>query len=268
MWRLWQRVSATRAERLRTAGEPSSSNGASSFHLFWDLQPEPLIEVAATLEVLLPPSVKRLYFWALQVTFASGRRLRGGGHLGLQWNARHPGGTAVNWGGYVTGSGEQLRGSDSILPSVRRIASPNTRDFDWRPGERYRFHIGPGGDAPEGLRAWRGTVTHVESGTATVVRDLYVPADTIVSPVVWSEVFARCEHPMVSVRWSGLAARTIAGKIVRPSHVRVNYQARERGGCDNTTVAVDELGLLQVTSVERSVPQGATLPVPDGPLEV
>jgi hypothetical protein len=233
MWRLWQRVSATRAERLRTAGEPSSSNGASSFHLFWDLQPEPLIEVAATLEVLLPPSVKRLYFWALQVTFASGRRLRGGGHLGLQWNARHPGGTAVNWG-----------------------------------GERYRFHIGPGGDAPEGLRAWRGTVTHVESGTATVVRDLYVPADTIVSPVVWSEVFARCEHPMVSVRWSGLAARTIAGKIVRPSHVRVNYQARERGGCDNTTVAVDELGLLQVTSVERSVPQGATLPVPDGPLEV
>ncbi len=268
MWRLWQRVSSARAAQLRTSGEPTSANGASSFHLFWDMPPEPLAEVAATCEVLLPPAVNRLYFWALQVTFASGRRLRGGAHIGLQWNPRHPNSTAVNWGGYLTGGLDQLRGSDSALPATRRGADANTRDFEWLPGERYRFHIGPGGDAPEGMHAWRGSVTHVESGTTTTVRDLYVPADSLVSPVVWAEVFARCEHPRVSARWSGLAARTQGGKVVRPSYVRVNYQSRDKGGCDNTTVAVDELGLLQITSVERRVPQGATLPVPDGPAEV
>jgi len=42
-----------------------------SFHLSWDLAP-PAREVAVTLEVLEPPSVDRLYFWAVQASFLDG----------------------------------------------------------------------------------------------------------------------------------------------------------------------------------------------------
>ena len=49
----------------RTTGFPPSPNGASSFHLIWTPAPdEALVEVAAVLEVLVPPAVDRLYFWA------------------------------------------------------------------------------------------------------------------------------------------------------------------------------------------------------------
>jgi hypothetical protein len=110
--------------------------------------------------------------------------------------------------------------------------------------------------------SWRGTVTDLESGSEVVVRDLYSPGHQIMSPMVWSEVFARCEQPTVTVRWSDLAAVTTTGEDVRPHSVRVNYQSRVDGGCDNTSVAIDELGILQSTCARRQVPQGATLPVP------
>jgi hypothetical protein len=261
---LLRRVRSVWASNLRTAGEPRSSNGASSFHLVWEVPQVPLVEVSATLEVLMPPSVRRLYFWALQVSFASERRLQGGAHLGLQWHPRHPGSTAVNWGGYHSGSGDrsELDGTTSELVSARR--NPNTRDFPWRPGRRYRLHVGPApdGSAGDGIAAWRGTVTDLETGEPTAVRDLYAPGSYLVSPMVWSEVFARCEHPPVTVRWSDLTAITAEGETARPATVRVNYQARSDGGCDNTSASVDELGLLQATAVARQVPQGAILPVP------
>ncbi|MCX6523597.1 MAG: hypothetical protein NTX58_02345, partial [Actinobacteria bacterium] len=76
----------------RVAGLPTSSNRASSFHLSWQLPSEedsPITAVAVTLEILEPPSVERLYFWALQADFADENGRHGGGaHLGLQW---HPG---------------------------------------------------------------------------------------------------------------------------------------------------------------------------------
>ena len=74
--------------RARTHGFPPSGNGASSFHLGWRLPPGAghLVSASVTLEVLTPPVVDDLYFWALQVTFPGA----GAAHLGLQWNHRHP----------------------------------------------------------------------------------------------------------------------------------------------------------------------------------
>lgn len=66
--------------------------------------PAPLVEVSAVLEVVVPPAVDSLYFWALQVDFIDGPVHRGGGHTGLQWYGRFPGSTAVNWGGYASGA--------------------------------------------------------------------------------------------------------------------------------------------------------------------
>jgi len=256
------RASAAWSARQRISGEPRSANGASSFHLIWDLPEVPLLEVEATLEVVAAPAVKRLYFWALQASFAAGPRLQGGAHLGLQWNPRYPGGTAVNFGGYgpVEGGTRELQGSTSELPGPRR--DPNTRRFPWELGHRYRLWISPAPDAPDGIRAWRGVVEDREAGRRQVVRDLYTRGEYLHSPMVWTESFARCEHPTVVVRWSDLRALSAAGEELRPQHVRVNYQARAEGGCDNTTVSTDELGVLQVTAEQREVPQGAWLRVP------
>jgi hypothetical protein len=260
MRNLLRRFRALLRAQERTSGEPRSDNGASSFHLVWTLPQIPLQSVSATLEILEAPTSGRLYFWALQVSFSGERRLQGAGHIGLQWNRRHPGSTAANWGGYESARRSLLRGSDSALPSVRN--DPNTRDFPWKPGHRYRLDVGPGDDAPEGLFAWRGTVTDLESGDSVVIRELYSPGSHLTAPMVWSEVFARCEQPPVAVRWSDLTATTPQGKEVLPRSVRVNYQSRADGGCDNTTVSVDELGILQTTGTRRQIPQGATLPIP------
>jgi hypothetical protein len=222
----------------------------------------PLREVEATLEVVARPMVKRVYFWALQASFAAGPRLQGGAHLGLQWNPRYPGGTAANFGGYgpAEGGTRTLEGSTSELPGPRR--DPNTRSYHWELGHRYRLRIAPTPRAPDGIRAWRGTVTDVEAGREQVVRDLYTRGEYLHTPMVWTESFARCEHPSVGVRWSGLRAVSTGGEELCPQHVRVNYQSRSDGGCDNTTAGTDELGVLQITTEQREVPQGAWLRVP------
>ena len=47
----------------RDSGRPTSANGASSFHLWWEMPPSaPLVEVSAVLEVVVPPAVDSLYF--------------------------------------------------------------------------------------------------------------------------------------------------------------------------------------------------------------
>jgi hypothetical protein len=66
------------------------------------------------------------------------------------------------------------------------------------------------------------------------------------------------------VRWSGFSAVTADGDVVAPTGVRVNYQRRSDGGCDNTTAVPDGDGVRQVTSTPRAAPQGARLPLTPG----
>jgi hypothetical protein len=219
-------------------------------HLFWDLPPGagPIVAVSARLEVEATPPVDELYFWALQASFTDGRgRRHGGAHLGLQWHRPHPGSRAVNWGGYAPGGGV-LAGSESPLPSAS--GNPNTRDLWWEPGTPHLLTIER---APEG--GWAGTVDGVR------VRTLDAGGDRLGGLMVWSEVFARCDAPPVSVRWSGFRATAADGTVVAPPSVRVNYQARSDGGCDNTTALPDGDGVRQVTASERVVDQGARLPL-------
>lgn len=262
-WDLLGSVRQTVGER--TAGDPPSANGASSFHLRWELATPAgspgFREVSVTVEVLDAPTVDRLYFWALQADFLDGAgRRAGGAHLGLQWHPRHPGGTAVNWGGYDL-DGRELHGSDSTLPSASR--NPNTRDLSWSPSVAYRLRIhrvDEAGRAP----VWRGTVTD-PAGSDVVVRDLYPAADRIGGAVMWSEVFARCDDPSVVVRWSDPVAVAIDGAELRPERLSVNYQSHADGGCANTDSSSDAIGVLQRTNVVRSTAQGASLRTPGAP---
>jgi len=243
-------------ERVR--GRPPSANGASSFHLWWDLPPGRWRRFEVSLEVLRPPTVDRLYFWALQASFHDGQRPRGAGHTGLQW-CPGPGGArrAVNWGGYqdpADGGGE-LDGTEPLLPSLD--GNPNTCRYDWQPGRPYRLAISPSPGA-----GWRATITDEVTGALTPVRDLQAPGPWLASPVVWSEVFADCDHPSVAVRWSRPLAGGEGGEEVAPAAMTVTYQEHAQGGCTNTSVAVDQVGVVQATAVPRSVPHGAVLTLP------
>jgi hypothetical protein len=242
------------AEQGRTSGLPPSANGASSAHAWWEC-PGPLREVAVTLEVLVPPSVPWLHFWALQVAFVDGGRRTGGAHLGLQAAPWHPGGTAVNWGGYAEAGGE-LDGTASALPSA--AGNANTRDFPWLPRRAYRLRVAPGG-APG---RWAGEVTDITTGTATVVRELRCPGTALVAPVVWSEVFAPCDAPGTAVRWSDPVARGIDGRLAVPPAVRATYQSVADGGCSNSATFLDGAAVVQATATDRRVPHGSRLVIP------
>lgn len=241
----------------RVTGRPTSSNGASSMHLFWEVPPYPLSEVRADLTVVEPPKVDKLYFWAMQVNFVDGGAQRGGAHIGLQHHPSYPGGGAANWGGYHPHGGGELDGSVSQLPSA--LDNRNTRNYRWRVGRTYRLRVVRAGQA-----RWRGTVTDLESGVETVIRDLYVEADALVRPMVWSEVFADCDHPTTAVRWTNLSADLAGGGEVRALSVRTNYQSFADGGCANTDSSVDpdEGGFVQRTSVERVNRGGSVLTLP------
>jgi hypothetical protein len=234
----------------RISGYPTSANGASSLHLRWQLPAGvgPVVAAGVHLTVEGEPEVDELYFWALQASFRDRRGHRyGGAHLGLQWNRRHPGNRAANWGGYAP-SGQVLSGSSSTLPSAP--GDVNTRDLWWEPGRMVTLRISraPGG-------GWDGRVDGVR------IRTLYAGGDLLDDLMVWSEVFARCDDPPAAVRWSGFHVETQEGHVVAPEAVVVNYQARTAGGCDNTTALADGPGVRQVTGVERLVPQGAHLPL-------
>jgi hypothetical protein len=194
----------------------------------------PWIAVEATLEVLVAPQVPALSFWALQASFTHRGRAGGAGHLGLQWHPDHPGSTAVNWGGYDA-SGQELSGSAATLPSA--LHNPNTRDLTWSAGVAYRLAIRRVDDG-----VWQGSVTDLGSGTTTVVRDLWAAGTGLSAPVVWSEVFARCDDPPSVVRWHDLQVVDEAGRSTACDRVRVSYQSRADGGCITTDVAVDGVG--------------------------
>jgi hypothetical protein len=80
--------------------------------------------------------------------------------------------------------------------------------------------------------------------------------------MVWSEVFAECDAPSVSVRWSELQAVDENGAPLRPQEVAVNYQSVAEGGCTNTDVSVDSAGFVQTTNAIRVAQQGTLLVLP------
>ncbi len=242
--------------RGRTTGRPTSANGASSLHLRWIVPPGTYVAASVELAVDWVPPVSELYFWALQASFRDASSELGGAHLGLQWNPRFPARRAVNWGGYADArrGGGILDGTASALASTP--GDPNTRDYSWQPATRYRLTIEK---TPGRPGWWRGSVTDVATGETSVVRDLHGGGDRLAGFMVWSEVFARCDHPMVVARWSKLQVVTSDGTSHPVETATVNYQSHAAGGCANTDVSVERDAFAQATSTARLTPQDATL---------
>ncbi|MFW2380182.1 MAG: hypothetical protein ACN4GZ_00375 [Acidimicrobiales bacterium] len=236
--------------KTRVSGQPTSSNGASSFHLFWDVPPEPLRSVAVTLTVLEPPLTPDLFFWALQMSFLEDGQRTGAGHLGLQHHPRYPGSTAANWGGY--GRNGQELGGELFLPSS--LNNPNTCDFEWRPGTPYRLRV-----EPSPVTGWRGSITDLSTNSEVVLRDLEGSGDALGAPMVWSEVFADCDASSTAIRWSDPTVETMSGYLIQVTSARVNYQSEANGGCSNTTVLEGDTGVVQRTAAQRLVWPDATV---------
>jgi len=229
-------------------------------HLWWSLPyGELLTEVSATLEIVEPPVVDRLYFWALQAAFV--KPDGGAAHLGIQHNTRHPGRTAVNFGGYKPRAlGGQLDGEVSLLPSTP--SDPNTRDFDWLSNRKYRLSIKRiEHTVSEGFYAWRGSIEDLLTGDYTVIRILFSQGGYIRGPVVWTESFARCEMPSVAAKWTDLEAVGERKGVIPVTSGSVNYQHFDAGGCDNTNMYVDGNGWVQQTTTERTVRTATVLSI-------
>jgi hypothetical protein len=235
----------------RLSGYPTSSNRASSFHLYW-LPGVELAEVSVTLQVTAQPTVDDLHFWALQASFAGPGGVLGAGHIGLQWHSSYPSHGAVNWGGYYS-DGSILNGTRSELPSI--LDNPHTRDFPWSPGVDYRLRIHS--DRPGW---WVGEVTNPATAVTTTVRELNGGGDRLVVPMVWSEIFARCDASPSAAVWSRPTGVMLDGSAWHPDSYRVTYQREEDGGCSNTDVAVLPHGVGQITGVARVTPAGAVIP--------
>ena len=92
------------------------------------------------------------------------------------------------------------------------------------------------------------------------IRDLYAGGDRLGGFVVWAEVFAACDDPSTTVRWSGFEATDTSGAVHRPNSVRLSFPSG--GDCPNTEVVADSVGLLQLTNAERTARPGSVLPVP------
>lgn len=229
---------ASAAPTRRTKGLPTSPNGASSMHAWLDDASGTRMQ--ATVTVARPPSVAALYFWALQVTFvdASGATV-GGAHIGLQWHPRHPGSTAVNFGGY-SADGVALEGSTSALPSA--TGNENTRDYPWKAGASYRLTVFKNGGG------WTGAITDLATGVVTEIRTLNVDAASVDRALVFSEVFAPCDAPRSEVVWTGLKLPGTA-----------TYQSVEAGGCSNSDQRVIRRGVVQRTNANRTVMHEARL---------
>jgi hypothetical protein len=94
-----------------------------------------------------------------------------------------------------------------------------------------------------------------------LVRGLDAPGETLQNPVVWSEVFADCDDPAVSVHWSDLEVVTRSGRHLGIDSVVARYQSRHEGGCDNTSSGTDGETFIQTTNAIRESPPGALLRV-------
>ena len=246
-------------------------------HLFWRMPDHaPLCEVSVDFELLDEPTTPSLYFWALQAGFADTQGGHGAGHFGFQWNRDYRAHRAVCWGGYAGAGGELSGGpmmtSGPVTPSPD--GNPNVCGFEWTTNQVWTWRIralsAASPSATQGSVVWRAEIEDPRSGRIWPIRDLWCRGDRLIDPMVWSEIFARCDDDPVRVRWSRFTATTADGLVVTPLALAVNYQRVQDGGCTNTDARLGAptdhgkesepaVGVIQVTNSPRSTPQGATI---------
>jgi hypothetical protein len=250
------RLVAWLAGRRRARAVTTGWKGVSAWHLWWDVPTRhPVVAVSVVLEVLEPPADDQLWFWALQASFTDrSGRAHGAAHLGLQWHPQAPDHRAANWGGYASPpAGGELDGTAPALPGFS--INVNTRSYPWQAAMPYTLRI------ERGEQGWAGSIAGPGEEPG-VLRELLAGGDRLTSPVVWAEIFAPCDAPPTTVRWSAATVWTADGAAHRVGGVRVSLPGD--GNCPNTDVDVDDIGIVQRFGVDRGHRDGDHLRVPGG----
>jgi hypothetical protein len=248
-------------------------------HLMWRLPSDlgPVIGASVVFELTEEPAVDKLYFWALQASFLDddGTDL-GAAHTGLQWNPRHPGGRAANWGGYPSEHNNwkrNFKGSRNRLPGFD--GDPNTRHYNWQSHRPYRLTIERAPEQSGSFFAellqprptgWRATVTDINSGQIQVLRDLYAGGTHLAHLCVWTEWFCSCDDPTTACTWTEFRVMTDDGSgnstEHEPTEVFVNHPAEN---CSNVGQRIitqtPELVIEQRMNTTREIPHGTVLPI-------
>lgn len=242
-------------------GQPNAS-GASSFHVWWDgsYLTDTYEEASVVLRVLDNPPNMDLYFWALQLSFGDGADELSGAHVGLQWNANYPSYNAVNWGGYTSdATPSELEGEAYMASTYETVDSlTNTFDYIWSRNTDYLlrvFKVASEGGDPVGTTRWRATITDIESATPTetVIRDVFGYGDQIHGITMWTEMFAECSEPRVSVEWKDMECLVEGtSAVVNPNHFIITYQEIASGGCHNTNTSLSGAVFTQSSGSERT----------------
>lgn len=242
-------------ETPRTSGPPTSTNGASSFHINW--RPNYLTEGVTAVEVDFEPLAEppNDVYWALAMSFGSNSStFYGGGHLGLQRWGGYPNNHAVNWGGYFWG-GSELDGTTSTLPSA--LNNPHTFNYNWAVGNKYRLRV----FSPSPGR-WRGVVTDLFNGQTTVIRDLICSGHLMYHLSVWTESFCDCAQ-QVHCRWSRFMVERGSSVQIPITQFELYHQTYTDGGCTNTsTTVVGGSALEQKSATPRVNHTGTWLELP------
>ena len=117
-------------------------------------------------------------------------------------------------------------------PIRTRVITPGNRS------RGYRLGVHRAGDG-----MWRGEVTDLTTGEAVTVRDLFAASPLLGDPMVWSEVFARCDDPSVTAAGRTSRSGPKPATASLPPHSRSTTSptptadARTRSQCRTTRAA-------------------------------
>jgi hypothetical protein len=130
-------------------------------------------------------------------------------------------------------------------------------------GRRYRFGLQAGvlDEEPELGQRVAVAVVEADSLLAGVPRRLELHRDAgLTDPAVWMELDQPPDDPTVVARWSSLSLTLDDGSCVPVASVLVTFPA----GSDwkRLDVALDDVGVLQVTNTRRRTPNLAVLRLP------
>ena len=139
--RWYQRATEMWSKRSHTSGEPGFPQRGILLPPVLGLPTQPLLECSAVLEVVVPPSVPRLYFWALQASFSDGTPTPRRCPPRIAVEHQVPAVGRRPTGADTPRTGRCCRGPSPRCPSTRK--DPNTRDYPWIAGHRYRLQDRP-----------------------------------------------------------------------------------------------------------------------------
>ena len=234
----------------------------SGFHLWWKGVPsnEPIVACSVVLEVVQPPTVAALYFWALQASFLDAHRpvLRRGPHR-APVEPPPPGQPGGELGWLRAGGRRHLHPGRQRLTAARHPRGPEHPHVRVARRDPVPLH--------DPSRHRRVGVDGDRSGRPApevTVRELYAAGDRLGGFVMWSELFCRGDDP--PTRCGGRSRRPSPRPVADRAAAALHATFPDGPEWRDLDVVVDGVGVQQVTTTGRTLRGGVVPAAPRRPL--